>query len=81
MKDKGKLTRYKANINNDITIYEYKLNAYNKYTLSNSYIISLDLNASTSIFTKQLYYVTLSEMIAIIHTPKVTVNSLINRCT
>lgn len=43
MKDKGKLTRYKANINNDITIYEYKLNAYNKYTLSNSYIISLDL--------------------------------------
>lgn len=43
MEDKGKLTRYKANINNDITIYEYKLNAYNKYTLSNSYIISLDL--------------------------------------
>lgn len=76
MKDKGKLTRYKANINNDITIYEYKLNAYNKYTLSNSYIISLDLNASTSIFTKQLYYVTLSysELIAITHTPKVTVN-------
>lgn len=77
MKDTGKLTRYKANINNDITIYEYKLNAYNKYTLSNSYIISLDLKASTSIFTKQLYYVTLSysELIAITHTPKVTVNS------
>lgn len=83
MKDTGKLTRYKANINNDITIYEYKLNAYNKYTLSNSYIISLDLNASTSIFTKQLYYVTLSysELIAITHTPKVTVNSKIYRST
>lgn len=83
MKDTGKLTRYKANINNDIIIYEYKLNAYNKYTLSNSYIISLDLNASTSIFTKQLYYVTLSysELFAITHTPKVTVNSLINRST
>lgn len=38
--------------------YEYKLNAYNMYTLSDSYRISLDLKTSTSIFTKQMYYVT-----------------------
>lgn len=52
MKDTGKLIRYKVNINNDIIIYEYKFNVYNKYIFSNFYIIFFDLKVSIFIFIK-----------------------------